>query len=430
MSPLSPLPPRPRALVPRQNAQGGCLASTIYLILLTGGAITLYARFYEPLRDLLAKQDWEPVTCKISFSRAVPADKVPGAYRPEIRYYYQYGGQPHFGLINRGADTKADVEAMVKRYPAGAETVCYVNPDNPKDSVLQRGFRPALLVALIPLGMVLVGLAGFSSLLFRRAFPRARLYPLFSGPRTHQTSTGLPEHLPRARQITLRPRRGLRSGLLLLLLIAIVWNTLMFFLAREVFNNWRSGEANVYVITLTIFSIPFILAGILLALLPFYFLRRLFHPRPVVTLSRPMVAIGDSIEMSWRISGRIDHIRRLRILLEGHEEATYQRDDEMRTDYEVFATLPLSATQDPQQIRSGRCTLIAPPTLIPSFESRHNKITWAIRMQTDSRPWPGINEEFELLILPGSLTAGSDRPVQAARPSPYSSPSFPEPRPA
>ncbi len=51
-----------------------------------------------------------------------------------------------------------DKAAIVARLPAGTKTVCFVNPDDPLDAVIERGPTRELLFGLvIPLPITLLG---------------------------------------------------------------------------------------------------------------------------------------------------------------------------------------------------------------------------------------------------------------------------------
>lgn len=65
------------------------------------------------------------------------------------------------GVSSSGFSGKA---AIVNRYPPGTETTCDVNPRDPTDAVIERGFTSELFYGLIPLMFMLIGARG----LFKR----------------------------------------------------------------------------------------------------------------------------------------------------------------------------------------------------------------------------------------------------------------------
>src|SRR5258706_8146944 len=85
-----------------------------------------------------------------------------------------------------------------------------------------------------------------------------------------------------------------------------------------------------------------------------YFFLKLFNPRPSLRLSTAEIPAGGSAELTWRFWGRYDRLHRLRISLEGREEATYQSSEDTATAREVFASISLLDTTRPQEIRWGK----------------------------------------------------------------------------
>ena len=85
-------------------------------------------------------------------------------YSVYILYQYEFNGQTYksdryefVGGSSSGYQGKARV---VEQYQAAANPVCYVNPNNPSEAVLKRGFHAKLLLALFPLPFLLVGVGG------------------------------------------------------------------------------------------------------------------------------------------------------------------------------------------------------------------------------------------------------------------------------
>ena len=120
-----------------------------------------------------------PADCPDDRRRVVGRDAVQGAagrgprvttattgttYSVYILYEYEFGGQTYksdrydfIGGSSSGYEGKARVVAA---YESAERPVCYVNPTNPSESVLKRGFHAKLLLALFPLPFLLVGVVG------------------------------------------------------------------------------------------------------------------------------------------------------------------------------------------------------------------------------------------------------------------------------
>lgn len=74
-----------------------------------------------------------------------------------------------YDLMNIATDGKEEKLAIVKKYPARKETSCYVNPDNPKEAVIDRDASLKMLWGLFPLPFMLIGYVGIFSMVFRRS---------------------------------------------------------------------------------------------------------------------------------------------------------------------------------------------------------------------------------------------------------------------
>jgi hypothetical protein len=397
------MPTRPSPEASAGN-EVGCFPTALSAVFLLSGSIVLWAFFLQPFRLLVEALSWEKVPCTIVSSRIEPA--ADDSYRPDIRYKYHYKAAPYASrrvwFVKHETDTHADVKAIVSRYPEGLSTFCYVNPEDPKVAVLERGLRPGLLLAVFPLALALIGLAGLVRRLVQRVLPRRQEEP---ADRLPVPSRPRPPARRPAGPVTHRGRSGLRPFAAFLLLAAL-WNGAVSFLVREVIASWYDGLPGCHGWFLTFVAIPFVLLGLALLALAAYFFLRLFNPRPTLRISSCCAAAGSAIDISWRFSRRTSPIRRLRVYVEGREEATYRRGSRMCTDCEVFTTINLVDTTQPAEIRAGQMRFAISANAIPSFQSDHNKIAWAVRIRGEVRRWPDIDDELEITVLPPTATGG------------------------
>jgi hypothetical protein len=154
-------------------ASGGCFASFLFAILLVAGATVFWAYFREPWGLLLAARSWEQVPCTVIASRLEPvsADAKGRSVKRRLDFRYSY---THRGEVHRSSNVwfiKPDLEEarrLIQRYPRDTATFCWVNPANPGESYLHRGFRAELLLALFPLALALLGVIGLLWQLTRR----------------------------------------------------------------------------------------------------------------------------------------------------------------------------------------------------------------------------------------------------------------------
>src|SRR4051812_3300386 len=319
----------------------GCVGIMIYAVLFVAGMTVLYAFFLDPFRNALAANGWTPTPCTVYSSKVEPVtdkekknDKGAATivgYRPEIKYSYRVAGKVHRServwFIRPSAETQADAKKLVDKYPVGSQQQCYVDPKDDDFAVLERGFQPQLLIALIPLALALIGVMGMVARVLRRVSkPDPRFGPV------HRYAEGA--------TLTHRSQSGV-VALVVIVFFANAWNSIISFLLREVIKNWREGVPGCYGLFLTIFAIPFVLVGVVLLALPVYFFLKLFNPRPTLRLSVAEIPAGGAAELTWRFWGRYDRLHRLRISVEGREEATYQSSEDTATAREVFMTIPL-----------------------------------------------------------------------------------------
>jgi hypothetical protein len=181
------------------------------------------------------------------------------------------------------------------------------------------------------------------------------------------------------------------------LVLACFWNGIVSVPVWQVINSWRRGHPEWF---LTLFMVPFVAVGIGLMGFVIYSFLRLFNPSVNLTVSGVVVPLGGALELTWNITGRSQVISKLRIFLEGREEATYQRGTSSQTDKVVFATFDLATLTPPNDLRSARARIQIPTRTMHSFVSDHNRITWSLCVAGDIARWPDIKDEYQIQLLP------------------------------
>src|SRR5205814_9510011 len=219
----------------------GCVAAAVYAVLFVAGMTVLYAFFLEPFHNAIAAYGWTPMPCTVYYSKVEPVtDKEKkndkgGAtivgYRPEIKYDYRVNGHHHrserIWFIRPSPDTQADAKKVVDKYPQSSEQQCFVDPKDEDFAVLERGFRPQMLIALFPAALAIIGVTGMVSRVLRRvSTPDPCFAPV--------------HHPPPGATLTHRGKSGVLA-LLLTVLFVIVWYAAISFKVREVVKAWRGG---------------------------------------------------------------------------------------------------------------------------------------------------------------------------------------------
>lgn len=165
-NPLWPQPPNPSRSAPPEatGAQAGCLTAFFSLFLLIGlGAFI--AMVGLPALNILEARDWTATPCDIISSQVKSHSDSDGTtYSVDLSYRYQIKGREYqsnrYHFATGSSSGMEGKQAVVNRYPAGSRTVCYVNPQDPTDAVIERGFVTELLFGLIPLVFILIGAGG------------------------------------------------------------------------------------------------------------------------------------------------------------------------------------------------------------------------------------------------------------------------------
>jgi hypothetical protein len=129
------------------------------------GLVATWFLLLRPLKKVCDARQWPATPCTVLSSEVKSHSDSDGTtYSVHIVYRYTAGGSEHqadrydfMGGSSSGYNSKA---AIVRRYPPGKEAVCYVNPHDPHDAVLEPQFTPMMLIGLFPLLFVAVGAGG------------------------------------------------------------------------------------------------------------------------------------------------------------------------------------------------------------------------------------------------------------------------------
>lgn len=147
-----------------------------WALVIVGAAILLLA-----LADALRKgasTDWPTAGGTVigaDLQAAAPAGRTPGeelprraAWRALVRYQYSVEGTRHTGvrvsLASAAPATRAEAEAVLRRYPPGTRVQVYYRPEHPTDSVLEPGLPGPPWLSLLLGGLFC--LAGIGLIVF------------------------------------------------------------------------------------------------------------------------------------------------------------------------------------------------------------------------------------------------------------------------
>lgn len=380
-----------KAVSERHRAGGG---GTIFLrifgllFICVGGGV-LYAMLIHPMLKEAAAAKWPQVPCQIISSRVESHRRNKGGstYSIEIRYRYEFKGRAYTGtrynFTTGNSSSRGWRAEAVAKFPAGIQTLCYVNPDDPIEAVLSVKPSPDHWFGLIPGVFLVVGLFIFfgAPMMTKRSASRTGL-PSDTLPLLRDPTTG---------EVELKPAASPMTGCIVMLVIALFWNGIVW----AILWNTPSGEWFP-----RLFLGVFALIGLGLAAAVIYQFLALYNPRPILTASAGEIPLGGTLAVRWRFTGNVRRLARLAITLEAREEATYRRGTTTTTDRNVFAILPLIETTSREQITSGTAKISIPRELMHTFTAPNNRIVWTLRLAGDIPKWPDVGAEFPIAVLP------------------------------
>ena len=377
-----------------QRARGAAgLGKKIELVVglifaVVGGGLSVFLLLIPSVR-LLSALDWVevPATVEASTVRSWSTDDGM-SHEADVLYRYPAGDREwlsnrrSFFPMSSGGYLAA--QAIVDRHPPGTEITCYVDPDDASRSVLDRGFRKVYLIGLFPLAFLLAGI-GLTIHATRRI------------PETRSGETGIDDlHEPAAERV-LEPEAGPIAKIVGITLAAAIWNGIVSIFVWQAVQAARSGGPDWI---LTIFLIPFVLVGLALIVGIFYTILAAINPRPSLTISPAAPRLGTRLRVNWSFKGKVSRIQHLRIVLEGHEKATYRRGTDTHTDREAFASIDLMDSSAEWEIGRGSAELGIPEDTMHSFSSANNGVVWSLIVHGDIPNWPDVSESFDIEIRP------------------------------
>lgn len=379
--------------------------------------------FAIPAWKVVASRFWTPVDCEIVSSSVGrhSGDSGP-TYSIDVRYRYRFEGAEFLGDryeflggSSSGYDGKQEV---VDALPEGSMTTCYVDPDDPNEAVLYRGFSWVYLFALLPLVFIVVGGVGIGWALFpgRRTAKGAQggAFGGFAGSSSAGGGAGgagrqgvgafrevdswaIP--VPASGPVELEEPLSPLGKLGCLVGVCLFWNGIVSVFVWAIWSDWQSGGG--FDGCMTVFLIPFVLVGLALLVGIPYQLLALANPRPRLGLSRAAVPLGGSAQLDWSFRGSTRRLQDLRIWIEGSEKATYRRGTSTHTDTEVFAEIEVVQIERGQALANGSATLEMPAHSMHSFEADHNKVVWTLKLTASIAWWPDVITEFPFVVEPG-----------------------------
>lgn len=136
----------------------------LIILLFLGMSAWLTWGFIVPLINSIRASTWPKVPCTID-SGTLAKEEVHGEvaltlYQPDVLYHYTVNGKSYrsncYSYLDGGTPFRAWKQADADEFAEHTQAICRVDPDNPRHAVLKIGPGPSVLVALFPLGMVVL----------------------------------------------------------------------------------------------------------------------------------------------------------------------------------------------------------------------------------------------------------------------------------
>ena len=137
----------------------GKIGITLFGLVFLGVGLMFTGFFLNLAVTHYSSRTWEETPCAITGSRV---DTVSGGYAVSLVYEYEWKRRTYTSRLLKpgGGGVEKSVgkaDAWTAKYPEGAGAVCFVNPDNPAEAVLERGSLFFGLIVLFPLVFVAIG---------------------------------------------------------------------------------------------------------------------------------------------------------------------------------------------------------------------------------------------------------------------------------
>jgi hypothetical protein len=380
-----------------QNAIG-CIIPFALIFGIVGAGL-LWFLFLVPVKKVIEAQNWPSISCRIISSQIHTSRSSDGTtYRPDISYTYTLNGQTYtsdsYSFGGKVSSTYNWAKNRVSQFPVGSNHICYVDPQDPQQAVLDRGYTGEIFFGLMGLPFLLVPVIiiiaairsrGSSGKIKSSAWQPAVVPVISASP-----SGGL----------VLQNYGGTRaSKAAVFFFIAAFWNGIVLAFMVPTFKS-SSGLA---MIIPGLFMIPFVLIGIGLIVAFLAQVGALFNPAIIVALSRDGVRVGESLPFNWEIKGAVSRLNNVKITLEGREEATFRRGTDTVTDKSTFFHAVLVEESRPINAR-GEAMITIPSGTMHSFEASNNKILWILTFEAPISRWPDVREEWKINVMPQETT--------------------------
>lgn len=368
----------------------------------------LYLYFHFPFLKIGEAAGWKPTPCTIT---ACWEGKQEGADWMNVYYSYHYGGSDYLGrkyyFLSVPYPWPGATKAFIAHHPIGAARTCYVNPANPAEAVLYRGFAMDLWGPFFAIALIGLCAWGIHRLVrFEKMASNDPWKPMALRKAARPKFEGVIDTGPEAPA----PTRRLKPKTAGYWVTGVIIGSVAFFFLAVVNEDKPVNIFDAFFLDRNT-AAPIAWALFSVALVPaVYFILLRHNTRVQFDITPGLVSPGKSFTVEWKVRVRTDKFTNFEITLQGREEATYTvhtgRRAARRTDTHTFWKIPIVNLSDPAAFAAGKAVVDVPYSVMHSFESTDNKITWWLCANATIPLWPDLSEKYPVLVLPmGKTTA-------------------------
>jgi hypothetical protein len=318
------------------------------------------------------------------------------SYNVTVLFHYTYQGQRHassrYQLVKSSSSSYADQQNIADALLRQKNTVCYVNPADPDDAVLERSFGAAVAASGL-MSILFMGIGGFGVLWVlrqsrneHRAKILAHLSPVQSGP------------------AELKPALSANLKFAAILAPALFWNGIVSVFLCAIIPELQRGRIDL--VFPLIFVSVFALIGLALLVAALRKSAMLFYPCGRLGIDHHPLRLGQPAQLHWEIAGRHDRITHLKLRVTGFRSTQVPIGLPAFRRLIPFWSKDLLDTTRPAEIRTGHCPLLIPPDALPT-PVETGTIWWAILLDADISKPADLQEEFPIQVVSNNADGSS-----------------------
>lgn len=148
----------------QKSAAGSYYLAGIGLAVALVGAVFVYL-LWNSFSEAKATREWTETPCLVIRSQVKERSSkhITREYSWNVEYMYDYDGESYTSKFHtpRAAKWKSSIkeaQALIEKYPLNEKAICYVNPANPSQAILQHDTKAAGYSIWFPMLFVIGGL--------------------------------------------------------------------------------------------------------------------------------------------------------------------------------------------------------------------------------------------------------------------------------